>query len=244
MEKFCLNWNDFQSSIASSFKKARNEEDFCDVTLVSDDEVTIKCHKLVLSSSSSFFRQILSNNPHQHPLLYLSGVNSTDLNFILDYIYQGEVKLFQEQIDSFLNSSQMLKIEGLMSGESKNDDKAFINDHSTFPAETFNVDSTNEAPRKINHKKETVKQENVGAITTFDSNESSEIKTKVREYLEKKDGKYLCTVCQKNSSDLGNMLRHIETHIEGLSYDCQHCGKNFRSVNSLSCHKYQKHKNV
>ena len=86
MDKFCLKWNDFQSSVTTSFWKIRNEEDFCDVTLVSDDQVSIKAHKLVLSTSSSFFEHILRKNHHQHPLLYLSGINSTDLNFVLDYV--------------------------------------------------------------------------------------------------------------------------------------------------------------
>ena len=38
-EKFCLKWNDFQSTVSTSFKTLRQEEDFFDVTLVSDDEV-------------------------------------------------------------------------------------------------------------------------------------------------------------------------------------------------------------
>merc|ERR1712098_624790 len=114
MEKFSLKWNDFEPTVTSSIRNIRNEEDFCDVSLVSDDEVTLKAHRLVLSSSSSFFKNILLSNPHQHPLLYLNGINSTDLNFILDYIYRGEVHLFQDQLDSFLNVAQILKIEGLL----------------------------------------------------------------------------------------------------------------------------------
>ena len=133
MEKFCLKWNDFQSSVTTSIRKVRNEEDLCDVTLVSDDEVMTKAHKLVLSSSSSFFKHILWKNPHQHPLLYLSGINSTDLNFVLDYIYQGEVQLFQEQLDNFLNVAKILKIDGLLSKE--DDEKVKILDQSTFSPE-------------------------------------------------------------------------------------------------------------
>ena len=46
--------------------------------------------------------------------LYLGGVTSDNLGFILDYIYYGEVKLYQEQLDSFLESAQKLEIEGLL----------------------------------------------------------------------------------------------------------------------------------
>ena len=33
-DKFCLEWNDFQKNVSSSFKEIR--EDFCDVTLVGE----------------------------------------------------------------------------------------------------------------------------------------------------------------------------------------------------------------
>jgi len=241
MEKFCLKWNDFQSSVTNSFRNVRNEKDFCDVTLVSDDEVSIKAHKFVLSSSSTFFKTILLNNPHQHPLLYLSGINSTDLNFVLDYIYQGEVQLFQEQLDSFLNVAQMLKIEGLLSNEKE--DKADTIDQKTYPPEAedlglkTNLDNrrqTNKAFKRDHEQEES--SQNVGVLTAIDSTDANEIKAKVRELIEKIDGKYSCKVCHKSSSDASNMQRHIETHIDGLSYNCQYCGKTFRTKNSLSGH--------
>ena len=116
-ERFSLKWNDFQSVVSQSFSALRQEEDFYDVTLVSDDHTQISAHKLVLSASSQFFKSILKKNPHSHPLLYLSGVDSTSLGFVLDYIYQGEVQIYQNELDNFLEVAQRLKIEGLLSTE-------------------------------------------------------------------------------------------------------------------------------
>ena len=110
-EKFCLKWNDFQNTVSQSFGALRQEKDFFDVTLVSDDEVQIPAHKLVLASCSTFFKSILKTNEHSHPLLYLSGLNSRSLGYILDYMYQGEVKIVQGHLDSFLDSAQKLKIK-------------------------------------------------------------------------------------------------------------------------------------
>ena len=59
MEKFSLKWTDFEANASKAFRKLRREEDFFDVTLVSDDEHHISAHKLVLSSSSDFFKNIL-----------------------------------------------------------------------------------------------------------------------------------------------------------------------------------------
>ena len=81
MEKFSLKWNDFQSSASQAFQLLRKEEDFFDVTLVSDDEVHLPAHKLVLSASSIFFKSMLMKNSHSHPMIYLSGINSTNLEF-------------------------------------------------------------------------------------------------------------------------------------------------------------------
>ena len=82
-EKFYLKWNDFESTVSNSFGILRQEKDFFDVTLVSDDEMQIPAHRLVLSACSEFFKLILRKNSHSHPLLYLSGINSTNLSQIL-----------------------------------------------------------------------------------------------------------------------------------------------------------------
>ena len=105
-EKFCLKWNDFQPTVSRSLANFRKEEDLFDITLVSDDEIQLPAHKLVLSACSSFFMGILRKNPHTNPLIYLCGVDSQNLGFILDYIYQGEVQIYQEQLDPFLNIAQ------------------------------------------------------------------------------------------------------------------------------------------
>ena len=56
------------------------------------------------------------------------------------------------------------------------------------------------------------------------------------------DGSYSCALCERNPvSKLNDMKRHVETHIEGLSFPCQSCDKTFRSRHSLRNHKYRYH---
>merc|ERR1712126_608747 len=112
--KFSLKWNDFQTNVSSSFSKLRTEKDFFDVTLVSDDEIHISSHKVVLSASSDFFKNILRKSSHVNPLIYLSGVNAKELNFVMDYIYDGEVQIYQEDLDPFLTTAHKLRIDGLV----------------------------------------------------------------------------------------------------------------------------------
>ena len=73
----------------------------------------------------------------------------------------------------------------------------------------------------------------------MDATEETEINLKINELLLKENGMLCCTVCGKTGTDIRNIKRHIETHIEGLSYPCQMCGKQFRSRNAFNCHKSQ-----
>jgi len=116
-EKFCLRWNDFESNISVAFREIREEKDFFDCTL-SCGSRQIQAHKLILSACSPFFRSILRQNPHQHPLLYLKGVEFNDLQAVLNFMYHGEVNVAQEELNSFLAVAEDLKVKGLTQGNS------------------------------------------------------------------------------------------------------------------------------
>ena len=111
-EKFNLEWNDFEENVASNFGELRNEKDFCDVTLSCEDNKSVEAHKVVLSTCSSVFKSILKENKHSHPMIYLRGITSTHLNLLVDFIYNGEVNVFQDYLDSFLRTAEEFKIQG------------------------------------------------------------------------------------------------------------------------------------
>ena len=113
-EKFCLKWNDFQTNVSNTFRKLRTSEHFHDVTLVSDDQQQVSAHKVILSSSSEYFRNVLISTKHSHPMLCLSGVNKADLMNILEFIYNGEIQIIQDNLDHFLDIAQRFKLEGLI----------------------------------------------------------------------------------------------------------------------------------
>jgi len=114
-EKFCLRWNDFESNISVAFREIREDKDLFDCTL-SCGSRHIQVHKLILSACSPFFRSILRQNPHQHPLLYLKGVQFTDLQSVLNFMYHGEVNVAQEELNSFLAVAEDLQVKGLTQG--------------------------------------------------------------------------------------------------------------------------------
>merc|ERR1712129_330174 len=87
--------------------------DFSDVTLVSDDDKHMKANKVILAASSSVFRNIIKSNKHPYPVIFLRGFKSCYLEYLLDFIYLGEVKVPQEDLKEFLDSAEDLKIKGL-----------------------------------------------------------------------------------------------------------------------------------
>ena len=65
--KVILSWNEFATNAPKTFKQLWREQDFTDVTLATEDDQQIKAHKVILSSSSDFFRNLLLRNPHPNP---------------------------------------------------------------------------------------------------------------------------------------------------------------------------------
>merc|ERR1712126_232890 len=113
MEKLELKWTEFQSNVSSSFMKLRSRSEFHDVTLVSDDQKQISAHKVVLSICSGYLNNILEKNKHPHPMICLDGINSAQLENILDYAYFGEVQVYEDEINKFLDVARRLKLDGI-----------------------------------------------------------------------------------------------------------------------------------
>ena len=234
-EKFSVKWNDFKTTVSKSFSILRQEKDFFDVTLVSDDERQIPAHKLVLSASSDFFKSILRNNSHSHPLLYLSGIHSTNLSLILDYIYQGEVQIYQEHLDTFLEVAQKLKIEGLITGikisqeDIKQEEYEDLNNTGDIFNAQYSEDSEHDEKEEAGVKR--INPSRPERTVTVKDNWTAE--ETIEEHLDRGDGEYYCKVCNYRSSNKTKVTRHIETHIVGLSYSCSICHKTLRSGNSF-----------
>ena len=91
-----LAWKDYQASTVKTFKNLLGDQHFADVTLACGKGQQLKAHKVILSSCSPFLRNILVQNPHQHPIIYLTNVDMEDLESLMKFIYQGEVQIENE----------------------------------------------------------------------------------------------------------------------------------------------------
>ena len=114
-DKLCLHWNDLAANFINTLYDLKEDKDFTDLTLVCADK-QVEVHKVVLASSSNFFRRIMKDIKHSHPLIYLSGIKFKDLDAVLSFIYLGQVNLAQEDLDSFLALAEELEMKGLTPG--------------------------------------------------------------------------------------------------------------------------------
>jgi len=52
-------------------------------------------------------------NPCQHPVIIFRNVAFVDLMALVDFMYKGEVSVEDERLASFLNTAELLEIQGL-----------------------------------------------------------------------------------------------------------------------------------
>ena len=246
-EKFCLKWNDFHQNIVSSYSILRKDSDFCDVTLVSQDDHQIEAHKIILTACSPFFSNVLRKKKHSHPLIYMRGLQAKDLVAMVDFIYYGEANIYQEDLDGFLALAEELQLKGLSGtkGDTLNDVQGPILKPNQLKPQIKSINGQKYFHQIITPQKRDITTNNKlknNSIVPVDSfkfaipvdTKKEDLKVQLDSMMEKaEDGeiKWICSVCEKSSKgkDWGiaktHMREHIETHLEGLTYPCNQCGK-------------------
>ena len=115
-EKYTLNWQTFSDHLKLMFKDLYQEGRYTDVTLVSEDQTQFKAHKIVLSACSPVFKKIIESNPSQHPLIYLRGIQSYEMESILQFMYLGEGRFYHESLREFIKVAQDLEVKEISEG--------------------------------------------------------------------------------------------------------------------------------
>ena len=262
-EKLCLQWNDFQENLNSSFKQLRNDEELSDVTLVSDDEGFVGAHKVVLALSSPFFMNLLKRSKNSHPFVFLRGVKKDALLAMLDFLYKGETNVFQDDLEQFLSLAEDFQLNSLIVTGSDQGQKNKDLDISS--STKLHSTPTSMGDRNINCEKEakSIKVEGEPRLynesssemrlanNQLDSMEPKQLDEQIKSMIENtgrnmtvgntKRKVLICKVCGKEGQ-LGHIRSHIEAnHIVGVAHTCGSCGKTFRAREKLRLHKRKHH---
>ena len=116
-EKYTLRWHSYSDHLREALNEMMLSSEFADVTLVTDDKQQIRAHRNILSACSPVFKNILeldSNNTN--PVIYLRGIQHSEMESIIQFIYLGEAKFYKERMSEFLNVSKDLEIKNLSTG--------------------------------------------------------------------------------------------------------------------------------
>ena len=145
-------------------------------------------------------------------------------------MYQGEVQIFQEELDDFLNVAQKLKIQGLISDQ---ESEEVSNQFVPIPQQKTNT-KTNRVMERIGVKNE---EKDVGIYVNSAVSNISEL-------AHNQIGIFLCNQCENEFTSKLGLQRHIQTKHEGIKFKCNHCDYQATQQCALKTHIESKHEGI
>lgn len=112
-QTFCLKWNHHKTNLVEILEALIKVETYVDCTLVVDDQVTFKAHRVVLAANSPYFQSILADVPMDHCSILFPGVKDFEMRALLEYMYTGEVNVTQAHIPRIMKVAEQLEVKGL-----------------------------------------------------------------------------------------------------------------------------------
>ena len=268
-ENYNLTWHTYSDHLKDMMQEIFRSDDFKDVTLVSDDKQSIKAHRNILSTCSPVFKSILQmEGQNNHPVIYLKGIKYSEIEAILKFIYTGETKCNEKELNELLLTAQNLEIKELCENVNiqveaqvdvdKKDEAKLLDALIEDSIETKSVGYSDKNKGKedqpveeISHKIETVEsvQGNEGQMPEEEdapiSPTPKTMQSKQRNY-----GlnalKVKCSKCEKYFANKWVLDRHIKSLHEGITHACNYdqCYHEYTEAKALKNHIRSVHEGV
>ena len=239
-EKYTLHWHSYSDHLKEALNDMMLSSEFADVTLVTDDKQQIRAHRNILSAASPVFKsifQIDSNNANQ--VIYLRGIQHSEMESIMQFIYLGEARFYEERMSEFLMVSKNLEIKELSTGIDINDQTPAneeSNEHENGVPENFDYDTTSLNDGCVNVDPQT-------QTTPTIVNQSGNRKVRRADILTG-DSKFKCKDCERIFKSYQALRYHTKSIHEAVKYACNQCDKQFTEQSSLTRHIQSEHEGV
>ena len=251
----------YSDALRDMLKELYTSSDHADVSLITEDRKILKAHKHILSYCSPVFRDILSITNEQCPLIYLRGIQKSEMESILQFMYLGEASFFQDRMNEFLLVANNLQIKELHKNiEVDNGGEKNLNEPETATPDgelhdTENADErTSHGTRNNDLNKSQVSKDPVpifGGQSLIQSREGrrgtcepcGKYYADLSQHVKVKHSnlRYECEHCQHQSSTPANLRIHVESKHEGTKYPCDQCEYTAGTKMGVKFHKDFKH---
>ena len=262
-EQYSITWHSYSDHLRNLMQEMLGSDDFKDVTLVSDDKQSIKAHRNILSRCSPVFKNILQMEGQcNHPVIYLKGIKYSEIDAILKFIYWGETKCNEKELNELLLTAKNLEIKELCDNANIQDEVQVDEEAKLLDAliedsiETKSVDyadngkeKEDQPVEKIYFKNETKTveslQENKEQVQIPKEEDASTsptpAKTKTINGLKVK-----CLKCANYFANKWVLDRHIKSVHEGVRHACNYdkCYREFTEAKALKNHIRSVHEGV
>ena len=220
-EKYSLTWQTYSKHLRSMMKELMMNEDFSDVTLVTEDKKQIKANINILSICSPVFKDILKKEKNSNQIMYLRGVQSSEMESIMQFIYLGEATFYEERMEEFLAVAKSLEIKELCLDESDTNDEPEDEPSSSdqVPSSTEKLTEQNETPDQLTENAPHSGEEGVVSINS----------------------KFECEHCHKLFARQYTLTLHIQSKHGGVRYACDQCDYQATQRSDLTKHIKNKH---
>ena len=106
-----LEWNDFTETVSDFMASLLDDEDSKDVTIVCSNDIQFRAHKLILSYFSPTLRTLIEES--QDSCVYPHRVSALEMKAIIEFVYLGETKIEQDNVEHLFEVARYLKIKHL-----------------------------------------------------------------------------------------------------------------------------------
>merc|ERR1712012_1155020 len=90
---------------------------------VTEDKKKIKANINILSACSPIFKDILKKEKNSSTMMYLRGIEFSEMESIMQFIYLGEATFYEERMDEFLAVAKSLEKKELRNAEPGTNDE-------------------------------------------------------------------------------------------------------------------------
>ena len=246
----------YANNLCSQLNQSFAQHNFTDVTLVSNDQQSFRAHKFVLGTASQVLKDLLTENPHPHPVIYLGNVKRLELEAILQYVYHGETEISASLIEKLFVIAQDLQIHQLIASlirekngkEASKDTNGTQNRHEEAQGK-IKVESNDEYLESSKANVNLLHKEKEIFHHTFRCKEcdiSFRGKSGLRYHKRSKhDGiRFFCSYCNFKSTSPGTLKAHKTATHEGVRYACDICDYKASQQGHLKRHKESLHDGV